>query len=240
MHIRPIKTRVFREGEDLVSFITKHIPRAKEKTVIVVTSKIAALAENRTSPLLSRKDEAKLIRSESTLAIETEHVWLTMKDGIFIANAGIDKSNADGKLILLPLDSFASAENIRKALMRIYKVKQLGVLLTDSRVVPLRAGVTGVALGYAGFKGVFDYRKKKDIFGRPFVFEQTNVADNLASASILVMGEGSERQPLAVIEDAPIAFQNRIDKNEAAIPLKDDLYFPVLKGLVKKKKTRGR
>ena len=232
MRIRPIKTRIFREGEDLVSFITKHIPRAKEKTVIVVTSKIAALAERRTSPLLSRKDEAMLIRSESTLAIETEHVWLTMKDGMLMASAGIDESNANGKMILLPKDSYASADMIRAALMEHYGIRELGVIVTDSHTQPLRAGVTGVSLGYAGINGIKDYRGSKDIFGRSFRFSQVNVADSLAAAAVLTMGEGDEKKPLALLYEAPVVFMKTVDRGEVLIPLEDDMYLPFLKNLM--------
>ena len=85
-----------------------------------------------------------------------------------MANAGIDESNAMGKIILLPKNSFKSAEIIRKKLQNKFGVKNLGILITDSRLFPLRAGIVGVALGYAGFKGIKNYIGKKDIFGRIF------------------------------------------------------------------------
>jgi len=73
-----------------------------------------------------------------------------------MASAGIDESNANGKLILLPQDSFQTAYALREKIQQKYDVRHIGVLITDSRTVPLRAGVTGVALGYAGFCGVRD------------------------------------------------------------------------------------
>ena len=95
--------------------------------------------------------------------------------------------------------------------------------------MPLRAGVVGVALGYAGFKGLRDYRGKKDISGRKLKFTQTDVADSLATAAVLAMGEGSERQPLAVITNAPVVFTDRVNKKELLIPLKDDMYAPLFR-----------
>lgn len=225
MLVRPIQTRVFKEGENLPDFIQKHIPRLKDGSVLVVTSKIVALAESRTAPN-DQKTKERLIKSESTFALPTKWVWLTLKDGFVIANAGIDESNADGKLILLPKDSFKAATKIRTEMMKRYKVKNLAVLLTDSRIWPLRAGVTGVALGYAGLKGLKDYRKKKDIFGRPFKFETVSVVDGLAAAAVLTMGEGDECIPLAVIEDAPVEFTSRVQPHELQIPLEDDIYLP--------------
>jgi F420-0:gamma-glutamyl ligase len=150
MNVRAIRTRVFKENEDLQAFIYKHIPKLKEGSLLVVTSKIVALAEGRTADV---SEKEQIIKAESEFALKTELVWLTIRDGMVMASAGIDESNADGKLILLPKDSFAAAERLRKALKRHYKVRKLGVLITDSRLFPLRAGVVGVALGYAGFKG---------------------------------------------------------------------------------------
>lgn len=225
MLVRPVKTRIFKEGESLPNFIEKYVPKLKENSVLIVTSKIVALAEKRTAPN-DPKTKERLIKSESTFALPTKWVWLTLKDGFVIANAGIDESNADGKLILLPKDSFKAAAKIRTEMMKRYKVKNLAVILTDSRIWPLRAGVTGVALGYAGLKGLKDYRKEKDLFGRGFKFETVSVVDGLAAAAVLTMGEGDECIPLAVIEDAPVEFAARVKPRELQIPLEDDIYLP--------------
>ena len=226
MHVRALKTRIFKEGDDLAAFIMHHVPRLQNGSILIVTSKIVALSEGRVADV---KDKEKIIRAESKWAKRTKYVWLTEKDGMILANAGIDESNAEGKLILLPRDSFGSASALRRKLRAHYNIKKLGILITDSRVAPLRAGVAGVALGYAGFRGLRDYRGKKDIFGKKLKFTQTNVADALASAAILMMGEGSERQPLAVITDAPVEFTDRINKKELLIPLKDDMYAPLFR-----------
>lgn len=238
MLVRPVKTRIFKEGERLPDFIQTHIPKLKDGSVLIVTSKIVALAERRTAPN-DPKTKERLIKSESTFALPTKWVWLTLKDGFVIANAGIDESNADGKLILLPKDSFKAAAKIRTEMMKRYKVKNLAVILTDSRIWPLRAGVTGVALGYAGLKGLKDYRKRKDIFGRPFKFETVSVVDGLAAAAVLTMGEGDECIPLAVIDDAPVEFTSRVAPHELQIPLADDIYLPFF-GKLPKLKLKNR
>lgn len=224
MIVRATKTPIFKEGQDLLAFILKNTTRPPEGSVLVVTSKIVALAEKRTVPL-DRKVQA--IKSESTFAIKTKYAWLTIKDGAVMANAGVDESNANGKLVLLPADSFKAAETLRGGLKKVWKRKKLGVLITDSRLMPLRAGVVGVALGYAGFKGLRDYRGHKDIFGRVLKMSRTDVADSLATAAVLEMGEGSERRPLAVIEDAPVEFTSRTDSAELLIDIEDDLYYPL-------------
>ncbi|MFZ2299969.1 MAG: coenzyme F420-0:L-glutamate ligase [Candidatus Moraniibacteriota bacterium] len=227
MIIKPIKTRIFREGDDLFAFVTSYFKKLPEKSVVAVTSKIVALAERRTAVAKCSKAKERLIRRESEYAISTKYVWLTIKDGMLMASAGIDESNADGRLILLPKDSFKEAKILREKLRQKYRVQELGVIITDSRTLPLRAGVVGVALGYAGFRGVKDYRNTPDIFGRKFQYSRTDVADSLATAAVLVMGEGREQQPLAIIEKTPIEFCDKIHRKELHIDIKDDMYGPL-------------
>lgn len=226
MKITPIKTPIFREKENLVNFIKRSIPVLAEKSVLVVTSKIVALAEGRTA-VGNEIEKERLIKQESTVAIRTKYVWLTVKDGMVMPAAGIDESNANGKLILLPKDSYLAARRLRTRLCRNYGLRRLGVVITDSRTTPLRAGTTGVALGYAGIRGVKDYRGTADIFGRLFVMSRVNVADSLAAAAVLTMGEGSERQPLAIITDAAVEFADRIRRDELYIDINDDMYRPL-------------
>lgn len=225
MIVRAVKTRIFREREHLVPFILKYIPKLKEGSILAVTSKIVALSEGRTAAPKNKKEKEKIIRAESEWAEESyPNWWLTLKDGTFGINAGVDDSNADGKLVLLPRDCFRSAEKIREELCKRLRVKKLGVLITDSRVSPLRKGVFGTALGYAGFKGLRDYRGSPDIFGRTLKVTQVGVADSIASASALVMGEGREQQPLAVIESAPVEFCEKVRKGELRISPQKDIF----------------
>lgn len=233
MITKPIKTRVFKEGEDLLEFITHYIKKIPEKSVVVVTSKIVALAERRTAPHETIRSKETLIKSESDLAIPTKYTWLTLKDGIIMASAGIDESNAQGKFILLPKDSFKAAKVIRNKLRKKYKIKDLGVLITDSRTMPMRAGVVGMAVGYAGFRGIRNYTGTPDIFGRKFKFSRTDVADSLATAAVCEMGEGAEQQPLAIITKATVEFCNNIHRQELHIDLNDDMYLPFFSKLPK-------
>lgn len=220
MKVTPIKTKIFREGASLPDFVSAHLPRLKNGSIMVVSSKIVSLSEGRTA---HAKDRVRLIKKESKKAVKTKKVWLTEKDGILMANAGIDESNGNGKIILLPKDSYKSAAKLRTVLMRKYKIKDLGVVIADSVVMPRRKGVIGVALGYAGFKGVKEYKGKKDLFGRNFKFASSNIADSLATSAMLMMGEGSERRPLAVIEGVPVIF-GRTSTKEIKVAKKEDMY----------------
>ena len=233
MQVLPIKTRVFLEGENLLEFILEHVKKVQENSVLVVTSKIVALSEVRTAKIKNQKDLARLIKKESDFAVETEFVWLTIKDGLIMPSAGIDESNANGKVILLPKDSFLAAQKIRVALKLKFKLKNFGVVISDSRILPGRAGVVGIALGYAGFKGIRNYIGKKDIFGRVFKYSRTDIADCLATSAVLCMGEGNERQPLAVIENPPATFTSTVNKKELYININEDIYKPFFQSLKK-------
>jgi coenzyme F420-0:L-glutamate ligase len=223
MKVSAIKTRIFRDGEDLAGFISEHIPTLEDGSLLAIASKIVALSENRFVEAPENKET--LIKKESEWM---KHVfgswWLTVRDGTVVVNAGIDESNADGKVILLPEDSFLSAEALRKLLIAHYGIKNLGIMITDSRIMPLRAGVVGVALGYAGFKGIKDYRGTTDIFGRTMEVTQTDLADSLATAATVVMGEGSEQQPFAIIENAPVVWSETVERNELTIPREQDMF----------------
>ncbi|HHX58463.1 MAG TPA: putative folate metabolism gamma-glutamate ligase [Candidatus Moranbacteria bacterium] len=230
MIVAPIKTRVFLEGENLFSFVSSYFKEIPENSIIVVTSKIVSLAEKRTIVVEDEKTREKVIYAESERVIPTDHTLLTIKDGMVMSAAGVDESNADGKIILLPKDSYKSARSLRKQLQEKYQLKNLGVLITDSRMVPFRAGMAGVATGYDGFSGIQDYRGAADIFGRKLKVSVKNVADSLAAAAVLVMGEGNEQQPLAIIKRAKmVKFTNKVCRNELFIDIKDDLYGPVFK-----------
>jgi F420-0:gamma-glutamyl ligase len=233
MRIKAIRTKIFKSGDTLLSFITSYIKQVPENSVIVVTSKIVALSEKRVVEKKSEQDKDRIIKQESDFAMKTKYVWLTIKDGMVLASAGVDESNANWKIILLPKDSFKTASSLRKKLMKYYDVKNLGIIISDSRLLPLRAGVVGIALGYAGFKGVRDYRGLPDIFGRKLKMSRTDIADGLATAAVVLMGEGNEQQPLALITQAPIEFTNKINKDELIIDPKDDLYQPLFEKIRK-------
>jgi F420-0:gamma-glutamyl ligase len=234
MIITPVKTRIFKAKEFLADFIISEIPKLKDGSILVVTSKILALSQGRiVEKIKNRKEKEEWIRKESEKFYETKWCYLCLKDGHWCANGGIDESNSKtGGLILWPEKIYEEAEKLRKILLKHYKIKKLGILITDSRIFPLRSGVVGVALGYSGFLGLKSYVGKKDIFDRKFKFEKVNMPDSLASAAILVMGEGKERCPLAVIENAPVEFTDRkISRKELQIKPENDIYRVLFENL---------
>ncbi|MDR0734260.1 MAG: coenzyme F420-0:L-glutamate ligase, partial [Elusimicrobiota bacterium] len=206
MKIQAVKTSIFKEKQNLPDFVFKYLPKVRNGSIIAVSSKVAALWEGRTAPAV-RRDE--LIKSESSFALKSGLCWFTIKDGMVMTNAGVDESNIKNKIALLPRDCYKTAARLRAALLKKYKIKNLGIILTDSMILPLRAGVIAGAVGYSGFEGVRDCRGQKDLHGRKLKMTLVNAADTLAAAAALMMGEGAEQSPLALIEDAPVKFRAR-------------------------------
>ena len=102
--------------------------------------------------------------------------------------------------------------------------------------MPLRAGVTGVAIAHSGFRALNDYIGTMDVFGHALRMTQVDVADALAAAAVLVMGEGSEQTPLAILGDLSfVTFQERNPSAEELQQLRmdpnDDLFAPLLQGV---------
>ena len=156
-------------------------------------------------------------------------VELTIKHGLLIASAGIDESNSEhDKYILFPQDPYASAARIGTFLRKQFGIKNLGVILTDSHVMPLRRGVTGISLAHWGIKATQSLVGAPDIFGHALKFTSVDVVDALAATAVFLMGEADNRCPLAVINGAQLEFTDHSSKEEISIPLEDDLYYPVL------------
>lgn len=236
MKFTAVHTDIFPPRAELAAFIIRHIPHMAERSVVAVASNLFALWKGEILPYESAAQKEALILRESSAALKTPLAWLTIKDGMVMTNAGIDESNADGNLLLLPPDCYDLAERLRRALCAAWNVKELGVLVTDSMILPLRAGVIGAAVAYAGFKGVRDLRGQPDIFGKKLEVTLVDVADSLASAAALCMGEANEQTPLCVIENAPVEFRPGAFSNEIKYPVQNDLYTPLFQaaGLIKK------
>lgn len=231
--VHPLETRVFRKNEDLAQFVIESVPRklVQEKMILAVTSKIVSLAEGTTIPM-TEMNKLDLVKRESDVFLgEIGYgCFLTIKEGLFIASAGIDESNSEHtEYILYPKDPFESAKRLWQALRAEWKIKDLGILLTDSHTSPLRQGVTGICLSYWGFRAVRDMIGSRDLFGRELKMTKMNFADGLSASAVMVMGEGSERRPLAILEGSEVEFSEEIDPLELRMPLEQDLYYPLIK-----------
>jgi len=124
---------------------------------------------------------------------------LCMKQGTLLPNAGVDASNAPpGCIVPLPADPDKSAVRIRDEIYRSCHTK-IGVIIADSRTHAMRLGCSGVAIGCTGITSVIDDRGRCDLFGHKLEVTKRAIADNIASAAELVMGEADECMPAAII-----------------------------------------
>jgi len=231
MRLYAVKTRIIKTGDDTVEVILKSLRKQnlnlENNDVLAITSKIIAYAEGRVVKLsdIGPSDRAKELAKQFSLQPEfaelilceadkiyggVEKAVLTLKNGILTANAGIDKKNAPlDSVILWPNDAQKWAIRIREEI-KGKTGKHVAVLIVDSNLVPLRMGTTGLALAVAGFKPVKDCRGDKDIYGKPLIITQHAIADNLASAAHLLMGEAAEKTPVVLIKDAPVDFDDNV------------------------------
>lgn len=220
---------------DLYSILDRYLSKLKEGSVVAITSKIVAICQGRVVKIGS-VDKGKLIEREAEYYLPPGEngFYLTIKYGILSASAGIDESNGNGYYILWPKDPQKTANDVRKYLAKKFSLKKIGVIITDSKITPLRWGVTGSSIAHSGFAPLNNYIGDTDIFGRELKFTKTNIMDGLGAAAVMIIGEGKEQTPLAVIEEVPfVQFQQRNptqkELREVRITMmEDDLYRPLL------------
>ena len=247
MKIIPIKTHKIKAfEEDIFLILDKYVRRMPEGSILAVTSKIISLCEGRVVKI-GDVDKDELIKSEAEFFLPRKlsryKIIFAIKNGILAPSAGIDESNADGYYVLWPKDPQETANEIRKYLKRKFRLKRVGVVITDSKTTPLRMGTSGVAIAHSGFEALLDYIGTPDIFGRKLKMTKANIMDALAATAVLVMGEGAEQTPLAIIEDLPfVKFKSsdpsKSELRDLKIELDDDLYAPMLKAVKWRKGLR--
>ena len=251
MIIAPIKTRVLiPPQDDLLAVIKKSLPRLPERSVLVITSKVVSIWEGRCVLKDKYPDKDALIKKETDWYLPREaapHGWVmhAIKHNLFIPSAGIDESNSGAYYTLWPKNPKASAKTLWQWARKTYRVRELGIIISDSHSIPLRRGMMGIALSYYGFRPMREYRGTRDLFGREMKMTQANFPDALATAAVLTMGEGKESMPLALIRDVPtIVFNNRPYRarrphSSFEVKTKEDLYYPLLSSVPWKKGGGG-
>lgn len=250
MKVTAIKTRKVTAGliglEDL---LTESIEELAENSVVAVASKVVAICEGRTSPI-GQPSKEELVRQEADYFLPAElnkyGFSFTITNHTLIPVAGIDESNGNGKYVLWPANPQKSANSLRQYLKIQFGVANVGVIITDSTARPLHYGTEGVAISYSGFKPNNSYVGQPDLFGRKMSVSIANIADGLASAAVLVMGEGTEQTPIVVINDMPfVEFQDH-DPSDLELKgfylehMEDDLFAPFLRNMGWQKGGRGR
>jgi len=215
--LTPIRTPRMADEFDLPSLIDRLAGRAlKDGDVLIISSKFVAMSEGRVVSLASVKPTQKakelakryrfaaglcelILRESDEIVGGVPGFVLAIKDGLIAPNAGIDKSNVEhGSVVMYPRHPLESAEFVRETL-RFTRGVAVGVVISDSRLMPMRRGTTGVALASSGLEGILDLRGKRDLFGNILRVTSQAVADDLCSAAQLLMGESDERMPIILV-----------------------------------------
>lgn len=227
---------LIRPGDDLVEIIRNALQHEeiilKDGDILVLAQKIVSKSEGRLVNLATvdpshnaielgvhiGKDPrlVELILRESIAVLRTRLNTIIVEHrlGFVCANAGIDHSNVAGDgdeteewVLLLPENPDASAEAIRKGLEARSGV-QLGVLIIDSHGRAWREGTVGVTIGLSGLPGLADLRGRSDLFGYTLRITQVGVADELAAAASLLMGQAAEGTPVIHVRGFPYPLRN--------------------------------
>jgi coenzyme F420-0:L-glutamate ligase / coenzyme F420-1:gamma-L-glutamate ligase len=218
-------------GNDLATIILDAFARTMltpaPGDILVVAQKIVSKSEGRVVRLdsiepSSRAEEiAPVVEKDPRLVEiilrETREI-LRMRSGIIIvedvrglvlANAGVDASNinadgGEGSVLLLPADPDASAAKLRAAL-QARTGRDVGVIINDSIGRAWRNGTVGTAIGVSGLPGLLDLRGAPDLFGRKLRTTDLGLADEIAAAASLLMGQANEARPIVLVRGVPYA-----------------------------------
>ncbi len=235
-------------GDDLAKIILKSFRinniNLDDGDVVVVAQKIISKSENRYIDLnkITPSEKAitlakelnrdssfiQVILNESNEIVSTEKnvIIVEHKLGFININAGIDRSNIPqdiNQVLLLPKNPTISANNLRLALSEKFK-KQIAVVITDSMTRPYRSGVTNFALASSNLQSLIDLSGEKDMYGNILKNTEIAVADEIAAASGLLMGQGSDKKPVVIIKGFN---KNKYKVNDAldlVVSREDDLY----------------
>ena len=148
------------------------------------------------------------------------------KLGFIHINAGIDRSNISQKIdqvLLLPKNPALSSQQLQVRLSTLLQ-KDISVIVTDSMTRPYRSGITNFALASSNIQSLINISSEKDIYGNLLKYTEIAVADEIAAAAGLLMGQGSDMQPVILLKGFN---KDKYDINNAIdliLEKKDDLY----------------
>lgn len=236
MNIRVIKTNViYPSKESLIDLIDSYVTDIEEQTIIAISSKIVSLCEGSVfDPVKTAKDS--VIKQSAELyqdrVSSKYNSMLTITHNTLMLAAGVDESNSDGMLVTWPINPLLSAQAVADFMKKKFNINDIGIVIVDSTSRPLRIGSIGTSLAHTGFQELNDYIGTNDLFGRTMTVSQANVAECIATAAVLAMGEGAEQTPMAlfsnienIVFDAN-AYGTCYQKNRSFIA--DDIYASLL------------
>ena len=194
---------------DILIFSQKIISKNEGRIVDLSSVNPSLLASGIASSYGKDPRLVELILSESKRIVRMQDSVIIVESnhGFVCANAGIDESNVrDGYVTMLPEDPDQSADKLKKQIEQRTK-KNTAVIISDTFGRPFRLGQANIAIGIAGMEPIIDYKGKPDTFGKILQVTAIAVADELCSASELVMGK-VENCPVAIIRNFKFDFSD--------------------------------
>ncbi|MFQ6135346.1 MAG: coenzyme F420-0:L-glutamate ligase, partial [Nitrososphaerales archaeon] len=189
----------FRDG-DIVAVSSKFVSMSRGRFVNLSEVEVSGEAERLAEKLSMDREVAQLVLQEADAILGgVPGFALALKNGVIAPNAGIDKSNAPvGHVMLYSEDPFKDAEELKRRILQ-ESGRHVGVVVTDSRLMPLRLGTTGLAVSVAGFEPLVDERGRRDLFGKVLKVTRRALADQIAAGVQLLMGEADEGFPIVIV-----------------------------------------
>ena len=220
---------IVQEGDKISDIILSKLQESGTKLtegdIVLVTHSIVSIAEGksyeldgvkvskRAKEIAERIDHSPrrvevALREASEVLIEDPILITRTKQGIITDFSGVDESNAPpGKLVALPEHPDESAKRIGDALSKSIGFN-IPVIISDTQGRPWRKGAVNVAIGVAGMSPFVHNAGKEDIYGRELRGSLVCIADQLASAAELVMGQADEGVPIVIIRGSAFDDEN--------------------------------
>ena len=239
---------LIKPGQDLSKEIIKAISSESilvdDGDVIAIAQKIVSKSENRYLDIssLSPSEEAKTLskqidkdpkfiqailnESKKVVRYRMGVLIVEHKLGFIHANAGIDRSNIDQEqdiVLLLPEDPDESAKEISQSLSQFFK-KNVSVIITDTMGRPFRNGIVGFTIGSHNIECILDERGQKDLYENKLKVTQIGIADELAAAASLLMGQAAQKKPVVIIKGYKFKQNNLSDSQSLIRGEEEDLF----------------
>tara|TARA_B110000305_G_C19464749_1_gene657041 strand:- start:7791 stop:8519 length:729 start_codon:yes stop_codon:yes gene_type:complete len=235
-------------GDDLASLIIDELIAQnltlEDGDILAVAQKVVSKSENRYLDIssitpskeavnLSHKIEkdpqfiqAILNESKQVVRYRMGVLIVEHKLGFIHANAGIDRSNIDqssNQILLLPENPDLSAQNLCKSIGKHFN-KNIGLIISDTMGRPFRNGIVGFTIGSSNIECVVDERGKQDLYGNTLKVTQIAIADELAAAASLLMGQADQKKPVVLIRGYKAPYSASASGNDLIRSEDEDLF----------------
>ena len=231
-------------SDEIINAIASESILVDDGDVIAIAQKIVSKSENRYLDIssLSPADEAKTLskqidkdpkfiqailnESKKVVRYRMGVLIVEHKLGFIHANAGIDRSNIDQEqdiVLLLPEDPDQSAKEISQSLSQFFK-KNVSVIITDTMGRPFRNGIVGFTIGSHNIECILDERGQKDLYENKLKVTQIGIADELAAAASLLMGQAAQKKPVVIIKGYKFKQNNLSDSQSLIRGEEEDLF----------------